>query len=45
MWPGGDTRLSGEKQSDVDSDALTVERNNTAIGSHVTSEKLATLHG
>ena len=45
MWPGGDTRLSGEEQSDVDSDALAVKRNNTAFGSYVTGEKLATLHG
>jgi hypothetical protein len=44
IWPGGDTRLPGEEQSDVDSDALAVERNDTAFGRHVTGEKLATLH-
>jgi hypothetical protein len=45
IWPGGDTRLPGEEQSDVDSDALAVERNDTAFGRQVTGEKLAPPHG
>ena len=36
--------MPGEEQSDVDSDALTVERNDTAFGRHVTGEELATPH-
>ena len=44
FWPGGDTRLPGEKQSDVDSDPLAIERNDTAFGRHVTGEELATPH-
>ena len=45
IWPGGDTRLPGEEQSDVDSDALAVERNDTAFGCQVTGEELAPPHG
>jgi len=45
FWPGGDTRLPGEKQSDVHSDPLAIERNDTAFWGHVTGKEFANLHG